>query len=375
MLTIEKIDPSSKTQVRRFVTFPFQLYQNDPHWVPPIRLDSEGQLNRAKHPFFEHSDAEFFLATRGKEIVGRVAALENCRYNAYHGTRKGQFYFFECVDDQDVADALLARVCEWAHRRGLETVMGPKGMGPLDGYGLLVEGFEHRQMMTMLNYNPPYYLPLLEKVGFGKEVDFISHYARADQFHLPERIQRIADRVAQRGKLRVQRFQTMRELKTWSKRIGQAYNQAFIHNWEYAPLSEKEVALVVSTLETIADPRLIKLILSEEDVVGFLFAFPDISAAMQRARGRLLPFGLLDMMREMRRTPWLAVNGAGILPEHQGHGGNALLYAEMERTVGTRSFDHAVFCQVAESAVNMRRDLENLGGVPYLNHRVLVKEL
>jgi hypothetical protein len=126
---------------------------------------------------------------------------------------------------------------------------------------------------------------------------------------------------------------------------------------------------------TIADPRLFKIIAHEDDAVGFLFAFPDISAAIQRSRGRLLPFGLIDMLLEMRRTKWVSLNGAGILPEFQGRGGNALLYSEMEKTIREFNFDHADLTQVAETAVEMRADLENLGGKPYKNHRVYKRKL
>jgi hypothetical protein len=173
----------------------------------------------------------------------------------------------------------------------------------------------------------------------------------------------------------VQRFQTVRELKTWAGRIGLAYNKAFIHNWEYYPLTDGEVAFVVSNLETIANPRLIKIIVHDQDVVGFLFAFPDIAAAIQRSRGRLLPFGLLDMLLEMRRTRWVAINAAGILPEFHGIGGNALLYAEMEKTIRDSGFEHAVFYQVAETATEMRRDLERMGGTTYMNHRVYTRQI
>lgn len=375
MIAIEPIDTRSKAQVRRFVRVPFQLYRHDPRWVPPIRIDVESQLDRARFPFYEHSDADFFVAVRDGQDVGCIAAIENRRFNQAHGSRKAQFYYFESVDDQEVANALFERVFEWARGRGLEALIGPKGLSVLDGYGMLVDGFEQRQMMTMMNYNPPYYPRLVTALGFTKEVDFISCYANADAFVFPERVHRVAERVEKRGILRVQRFHSVGELKAWAGRIGQAYNRTFVHNWEYYPLTDREITFVVNTLVTIADPALIKVIVHDQDVVGFLFAFPDAAAALQRSRGRLLPFGLLDLLLEMRRTKWLAVNAAGILPEFQGHGGNALLYAEMEKTVRARKFEHAALYQVAETAVDMRHDLESLGGIAYKNHRVYVRQL
>ncbi len=375
MTTIEKIDTTSRAQVRRFTGFHFQIYKDDPMWVPPLRIDIEAQLDKTKFPFYEHSDAEFFMAVRDGKDVGRIAAIENRPYNRHHGTRRAQFFHFESIDDQEVANALFNHLFEWARARGLNEVIGPKGLSVLDGYGLLVEGWEYRQMMSMMNHNPRYYPPMLEALGFTKEVDFVSYYASSQAFTFPERLHRIADRVQQRGALRVQRFKSVDELKAWSARIGDAYNRAFAHNWEYYPLSEREIAFIVKTLETIADPSLIKVIVHDQDVVGFVFAFPDVGAAIQRSKGRLLPFGIIDILLEMRRTKWVAINAAGILPEYQGRGGNALLYSEMEKTIRSRSFQEAALYQVAETAVDMRRDLDHIGGARYKNHRVYVRRI
>jgi hypothetical protein len=375
MLTVEKIDTNNKAQVRRFVTIPYRLYENHPQWVPPLFIDAETQLNRKKHPFYEHSDADFFIAVRDGHDVGRIAALENRRFNDYHGTRQAQFYLFDCEDDAEAARLLFEQVFEWARKRQLDTIVGPKGFGVLDGYGIIVEGYEHRQMMTMMNYNYPYYVQLVEGNGFTKEVDFVSCYLGADTFHLPARIHSIAERVLARGTLQVQRFRTKNDLRAWADRIGKAYNNAFVNNWEYYPLTQREIAFLLENLLTIADPRLIKVITHGEEAVGFLFGFADVSAALQRAKGRLLPFGLIDIILEVRRTKWLALNGAGILPEFQGRGGNALLYSEMEKTIREYSFLHADLTQVAETAVQMRKDLENVGGKTYKNHRVYKKGL
>jgi hypothetical protein len=215
----------------------------------------------------------------------------------------------------------------------------------------------------------------VEALGFEKEVDFVSCYLGEDSFRLPERVHRIAERVLKRGTLRVLRFKNKRELISWAPRIGQAYNQAFVENWEYYPLTEREIDFVVDNIMTIADPKLIKVIAHEDRAVGFLFGFLDVSAAIQRNKGRLFPFGIIDLLLEMRRTNWIALNGVGILPEFQGRGGNALLYSEMEKTIRDFNFAHADLTQVAESAVQMRRDLENVGGKAYKNHRVFRKKL
>lgn len=375
MLITEKLDTDNKSHVKRFVDLPFPMYINTPQWVPPIRVDVAGAMNRKKHPFYEHSVADFFIAVRDGQDVGRIAVLENTHYNAYHHSKRAQFYYLESLDDPEIARALFTRAFEWAKARGLDEIIGPKGFAVLDGYGLLVEGFEHRQMMTMMNYNHSYLPKLIEDLGFEKEVDFVSCCLNAKQFNLPERIHSIAERVQKRGTLHVERFSTKAELKAWAPRIGKAYNQSFVHNWEYVPLTDREIQLVLDSILTIGDPKLIKIISHNQEAVGFLFGFRDVSAALQRSKGRLLPFGIIDIMLELRRSKWVAMNGAGILPEFQGRGGNALLYTEMEKTVKDFGFEYADLTQVAETAGNMRSDLINLGGKAYKNHRVFCKKL
>ena len=375
MLTIEKLDTNNKDHVRRFTRLPFRLYSGHPQWVPPLLIDSETQLNRKKHPFFEHSAVDFFLAVADGRDVGRIAAIENKPFNEYHGTRKAQFYFFDSEDDQEIADKLFERVFEWSYARGLDHVVGPKGISPFDGYGIQTEGFEHRQMMNMMNYNYSYYPQLVEAAGFSREVDFVSCYVETSTFQLPERVHTIAERVQKRGALRVLKLESKKDLRKVASQVGQAYNKAFVNNWEYYPLSEREVQFVVDTLMQVIVPRLAKLIVHEEQVVGFVLGFPDISAAMQRIKGRLLPFGIIDLLLEMRRTDWISLNGAGILPEFQGRGGNALLYSEMVKTLGDFQFKHAELTQVANTAVQMRNDLKNLNAKEYKNHRVYSRDI
>ena len=376
MLTIETVDTGNKDQVKRFVELPYQLYKDCPQWVPPLFTDAYLPLNRKKHPFFEHSEADFFIAVRDGNAVGRICAGINKPFNEYHKTKKAQFYFFDCENDLGTAGALFDAAFDWARTRGLDTMVGPKGLSPFDGYGILVEGFEQRQMMTMMTYNYDYYPKLVEALGFEKEVDFVCCYLPSNAFQMPERVERIAQRVLQRGNLWVKKFKSKKELVGWADRIGRTYNETFINNWEYYPFTQGDVDYAVQNVFMVADHRLIKIIMHGEEMIGFLFAFPDVSAALQRAKGRLFPFGIADLLIEMRRTKTVAANGMGILPGYQGTGGNALLYYEMGRTfLGFNQFEHVEMTQVAETTQQMRADLKNLNGVEYKNHRVYHKEI
>ena len=376
MLAIEKVDTENKSQVKRFVQFYYDLYKDCPQFVPPLYIDAYLPLNRKKHPFFEHSQADFFLAVRDGEAVGRICVADNRPFNDYHKTKKAHFYAFDTVNDLQVARALFDAAFDWSRGRGLDTMIGPKGLSPFDGYGIQIEGFEHRQMMTMMNYNYDYYPKFMEALGFEKEVDFVSCYLPAQSFKIPERVQRIAERAMKRGNLTVKNFKSKKELLKWAWRIGEAYNKTFIHNWEYYPFTRGDIQYAVDNVINFADHRLIKVVLHGEDIVGFLVAFPDVSAAFQRAKGHLFPFAIPDMLIEMKRTKTVSGNGMGILPEFQGTGGNALLYNEMGKAIFSfNQFEHVEMTQVAETTRQMRADLKNLNGVEYKNHRVYRKAI
>lgn len=376
MVTVEKVNLDSRSAVNEFVQFQYDLYRDVPQFCPPFFNDVKLMLNKKKHPFYEFSDGEFFVARKDGKIAGRIGVFVNKPFNEYHKVSKGQFYLFECIDDQEVADKLFGTAFDWCKNNGLTEILGPKGLSAFDGYGILVEGFEHHQMMTMMNYNFPYYPRLLEKIGFEKEVDFVSCYIHKDNFSIPEKIREVAKRVIERGSFKVLQFDSRRQMiRDYGDKIGELYNNVFVNNWEYYPLSKAEIKMLIKNLMEVIDPKLIKLITYKDKIAGFLIAFPDISKALQRHGGKITIAGIIDMMRSMKSTNWVSLNGAGILPEYQGRGGSALLYYEMEKVINSYGFEHWELTQVAETAVQMRKDLITAGGTPYKNHRVFHKVL
>jgi hypothetical protein len=376
VLTVERVDETVRRQRRRFVDLPLRLYGRHPQWVPAVSGEAEALLDRRRHPFYEHSTAEFLVAVRDGQVVGRLAVQENRRFNAHRRLRQAHFSLFECENDAEAAAALFARGFEWARGRGLNEIVGPRGLGALDGYGLLVDGFEHRAAMTMAPYNPAYYATLLEGQGFGKAVDYGSWYMDIATCRLPAHLHATAERARRRGHFQVASPTTAREIRRWAPRIGAAYNAAFAGNWEYHPLTERELQFLVDSLRLLAQPGLVHILLHRDEVAGFLLAFPDVSAALQRTRGRLLPFGLLDLWLEIRRTPWLAMNGVGVLPPFRGRGGLAMLFEAMERDVlAGKQYRHADMTQVAETAPLIQSELRRMGLRPYKNHRVYARPL
>ncbi len=369
---LEVIRVRDKRQKMQFIKFPFRLYRNCRNWVPWFISDMLTYMDRNKHPFYEHSDADFFIVKDGREVVGRIAVLENRRFNRYHGVKQASFYFMDAVDDRDVFRKLMEVAVDWASARGLDTLVGPKGLGAFDGYGILVEGFRYRQMMTMMNYNYAYYPQHLEEMGLEKEVDFLSFHVSAEDFRLPWTLYRLADRIRERFHLKVVSLKSRREVHYWALKLGHSYNETFVNNWEFYPLTDREIAFLADNLKWVVVPQLMKLIVHEgsDEVMGFLLGFPDISPALQRAKGHLYPWNILDMLWSLRTSRIISLNGAGVHPRYQKKGGNVLLYTEMEKTVRKRGFREAELTQVAETAVDMQKDLRRLGVQPYKRHRV-----
>jgi len=358
---------------RQFIALPYSIYAGNRSWVPWFSADLRQLIDR-RHPFFEHSAGEFYLARREGRPCGRIAVLENRRYNQAHGVRSAHFYFFDVTNDAQASAALFHAAFDWARARGLDQVIGPLGIGGTSGGGILVEGFDQRAAMTMMAYNHSYYRDLVEAAGFTKKLDLNSFYLDADRFSLPDKVRSVAEKVLARGSFKVLEFSSKRPLKAIAEKVGRVYNSALGDHVETYMLSDPEVRKVTRDLLTVADPTLIKVLTYNDEVVGFLFGFPDLSEALKRARGRLNPITILDLLREYKRTDWLIANGAGILPKYQRLGGNALLYYELERTAkqGGR-FRHVDLTQIAETTGLMIKDVETLGGRIYKVHRLYAR--
>ncbi len=375
MLSIEAVDPAARRQVQRFIRLPHRLYARHPYWVPLLDVDARMYLNRKDFPFYAHSEAEFFLAVRAGRDVGRLAVLEHRLFNAQHQTRQAQFHFFDCDHDLEAAAALFERAATWATARWLDTLVGPKGFGVLDGYGILIQGFDQRQLMSSTNYNYPYYGPLLEAAGFVKEMDFVSARTAITGHTLPDWLHRLARQVQQREALRVETYASLPAVVAAGQQIFAAYNGSFTANWEYYPIPAREVEFTINNLKPIANPRLFKVIFHEADMVGFLFGVPDVSPALQRSRGRLTPWSILDLLWEKYRTRTVVVVGMGLLEPYRLRGAGALLIAETEKTLRELTVQHVGYVNNADSAVRMRQDLKALGLPPTMVHRVYRKAL
>ena len=373
-MNITQIDLSNKQQVQDFLTLPPRIYADIPRWVPPLEMDDLIRLDPKRYPFYQHSRAAFFLAYDGTRAIGRLAVMDNRLYNEYNYEETAFFYLFECENNPAASQGLFDAAFEWARAHGLTKILGPKGFTVLDGFGLLVKGFEHRPALG-LPYNPPYYADLIEAAGFQHERDAVSGYLSAN-IQFPERIHKLAERIAQRRGLRIARYRTRNDLRAFIPKLKELYNNALRGTGGNAPLTDAEVKMMGNQLLWFADPRLLKIVYKDDEPVGFLMAYPDISVALQKTKGKLFPFGWIKMLNEFKRTDWLNINGAGLLPEYRGSGGTAILYSELFKSVmETGQFKHAEVIQIGTENENMLRDLENFGVVFYKTHRTYTHNL
>ena len=293
-----------------------------------MRRDVSALLSRRKNPFFEHADAEYFLAERGDEVVGRIAAISNRLHNETHGDRVGFFGFFESVNDQAVADALFAAADGWCRARGHDVVRGPASFSVNDECGLLVDGFDSPATI-MMPHNPRYYVELVERAGFAKAKDLLVYQGGAMDHYIPvpERLARGTELIRQRQGITLRPLD-MKRFETDVGRIKQIYNAAWERNWGFVPMTEHEIDHLAAQFKPVVIPEIVPFAEKDGQAIGFGIVLPDLNEVFRHSRsGRLLP--LLPRLlwtlktRRFRRARIILL---GILPEYRGKGIDAMLY-------------------------------------------------
>jgi hypothetical protein len=373
-MNIIQVDPSNRRQVNDFLRLPARIYRDIPQWVPPLAGEERLRLDPKHYPFYRHSNAGFFLACQKGIPQGRLAVLENKLYNQHNHEKTAFFYLFESTPDPEVARGLFEAAFSWARGHGLDKMVGPKGFTALDGMGLLVKGFEHRPALG-LPYNPSHYPGLIESQGFQPHGDIVSGYL-GSSIQFPERIHELAARLQERRGLHIARFQNRAQLRNALRNLQELYNGALEGTTSGTPITEAEIKTLARQMLWFADPKLIKIVMKDERPVGFLLAYPDISAALQKTKGKLFPLGWWRMLRELRRTDWININGAGMIEEYRGLGGTAILYSELFKSITSNlRYRHAEVVQIGMENDKMQRELENFGVDFYKVHRMYIKTL
>ena len=356
----------------RFIRFPYRHYAGHRHWVPPLLLDQKELLNRNRHPFYKEADAEFFLARRDGDVVGRIAAIHNRAHNEFHQDRVGFFGFFESEPHLETARALLDAAAGWCAARGLESLRGPTNPSTNYECGLLVDGFDSPNVF-MMTYNPPYYPQLLEGYGFTPAKDLLAYWL-TDENGFPEKLASISDRVLQKSGLAIREVRLDR-MEEELDRIFSVYNNAWSRNWGFVPMSKAELAVMAAGLKWVLDPRICYLLEKGDQPVGFLFAMPDLNRVLIRMSGRLLPFGWLRLLRDRRRLSVCRVIALGLSREYQSYGYTAALYRKIVTDGTDAGYHQSEISWVLEDNLMMNRAAEMLGARLYKRYRIYEKPL
>ena len=366
-----------RRDLKRFIDLPYRLHARDPVWVPPLRRDVELLLSRSRNPFFEHAEAEYFIAERGDRVVGRVAAISNRLHNETHGDRVGFFGFFESVDDQSVAGALLDAAADWCRQRGHDVLRGPASFSVNDECGLLVDGFQYPPTL-MMPHNPPYYIGLLERAGFHKAKDLWVYRGGSEERYVPvpERLARGTELIRQRQGITL-RSLNLKDFKGEVERIKVLYNAAWEKNWGFVPMTDHEIDHLAEQFKPVVIPEMVPMAEKDGKLIGFGIALPDLNAVFKRHRtGRLFPM-ILDLlwslkMKRIRRARILLL---GVHPEYRGKGIDAMLYHWIWTRSGERKIYWGEAGWILEDNPAMNAGLEKMTFQVYKTYRLYDRSL
>ena len=367
MAGIEIVAADNSKALKQFVEFPYRLYRDYPHYVPPLRIAVKELLDREKHPFYKDAEAEFFVAKKDGQVVGRVAAILDKAHNRFHQENAGFFGFFECMDDQAVADALLQHAKRWVFDRGAKFLRGP--VSPSTNYecGTLVEGFDS-DPMVMMPYNPEYYPVLLERAGLQKSKDLFAWLSNANTIDI-KKIDRVADKAVKGNGVTVRPID-MKNFAADVENVWNIYNSAWERNWGFIPMSKEEFQLQGKEMKQILKPDLVLIGEVAGRVVGFALALPDINQALKPAQGKLIPTGLIKILYYQRLVKSVRVLALGVVEEYRASGLAAGFYATLVRNARKLGYGDCEMSWILEDNVLMNRSLEVMGAKRYKTYRI-----
>ncbi len=343
MTNIKKV--TTKKELDTFIRFNYELYKENPYSVPDLYDDMVSTFSPEKNPAFEFCQADYFLAYNDKgEVVGRVAAIINQRSNEAWETRNVRFGWIDFIDDEEVSRALLDTVAAWGKERGMDTMHGPLGFTDLDAEGMLIEGFDQLGTMATI-YNYPYYQKHIEQYGMEKDADWVEFKINIPD-GIPDKMKRIADLISRKYGLHVKKLKNMKEVKEggYGQKIFDLINEAYSPLYGYSRMSQKQIDQYVATYLPILDLRMVTLIEdAENNLVGVGVSMPSMSKALQKAKGKMQPFGWWHLLKALKwgRPQTLDLMLVGVKPEYQSKGVNSLLFTDLIPVYQSLGFKNA----------------------------------
>jgi GNAT superfamily N-acetyltransferase len=366
MISIQPVQ--TRQQQMDFIKFAWKIYEDDEYWVPPLIMDMKTWFS-PKHPFYEYGEMQCFLAKMNNEIVGRIAAVNNPLYNEHQVAEStGFFGFFECIDNQEVANALFTQARTWLKNRGLKRVQGPASPSSNYDFGLLTKGFEDSPRI-MMTYNPPYYENLIRNYGFEQIKLLYAYKIDTKKAAANERIKRGAAIAQKRTNVTIRKLRK-KDLQEEMEHVKNIYNSAWEANWGHVPFTVREIDQLGNDLKLIADDDLLLFAEVDGKVIGKALAIPDYYYIQKKMNGKLFPFNFLKFFTQRKKITWLRVITLGIIPEYRKKGLDVLLCYELLKVAIDNGFLYGEGSWVLEDNVMMNRAMENISGEIYKHYLV-----
>jgi hypothetical protein len=374
-MAIEIKDVQSKKDLKTFIYLPEKLHAGHRNWIPPIYTDEWTYFDKSKNKAFGYSDTLMILAAKDGRWVGRVMGIINHRYNEHRQEKTARFGYLETHEDQEVVHALLSRLEDWARAKGMTRIVGPYGFSDQDPEGFLIEGFDHRATIATY-YNFEWLPKLVENEGYGKDIDYFVYKIDVPK-EMPEFYKRIYERAEKKGNFEIIEFTKKKQLKPWIRPIFSLMNETYMQNniYGYAPLEEKEMDDLAKRYLPVVNPHFIKAVKKDGEIVAFVIGMPDMSAGIQKARGRLLPFGLIYILRAVKKTKQLDLLLGAIKDKYRGMGLDVLMGVKMIQSAQEAGYEIMDTHHEMETNVKVRAEMERVGGQVYKKFRVLQKAL
>ena len=371
MLEIQEV--KSPKQKKQFIKLPHSIYKNDPMWVPPIRSDELKQLSRETNPSFEICDAQFWTAWKEGKCVGRIGAIINHEYNKKTGKKYGRFTRIEFIDDREVSALLIKTAEQWLKEKGMELIHGPLGFNNLETQGLLVEGFDYLPSIGSV-YHKEYYHKHIEALGFVKENDWVEfRLTIGDKAH--NKAIRGAELVKRRYGFEVANPKTVDELQKYGKPLLRLLSDAFQELPYTTPFNEKMIDAISEKYFKILNPKFVKIVKKEDEVVAFIVALPSLSKALQKAKGRLFPFGVYYIMRALKKPEVIDLLITGVNPKYHTSGAAVILFAELQEEMLNMGIDQMETTGIFETNHNVISNWKNYPHVQHKRRRCYIKEI
>jgi len=365
----------SRRDKKAFIFLPEKIHKGQASWVHPIYMDEWKYFDPGKNKAFGYCPAVLLLAYRDEQLVGRAMGIINTRFNEHRKERLARFGYLETIEDQEVVHALLNRVEEWARGLGMTRIVGPYGFSDQDPEGYIIEGFEHRA--TIATYYNFEWLPrMVENEGYTKDIDYFVYKLDVPQ-ELPEFYLKIFERARKRGNFTVIEFRKRKELKPWIRPILALMNECYTGSniYGFAPLEEKEMDDLAKRYWSVLDPRFIKIVTKDGEPAAFVVGIPDMTAGIQKARGRLFPFGFIHILRASKKTRQLDLLLGAVKEKYRGMGLDVMMGFKMLTSAREAGFEYLDSHHEMESNVKVRAEMERMGGKVYKRFRVYQKNL